>query len=597
MRPALLWSGPAFDMRDPILLLTRLLLKCLLPALAVLLAFSARAAAPLVLDDNSVDLWSAVTVLDDPGHSLRLADVLARRAEFKPTDAPYANLGHNRHTVWLRVPVAVPANAPERWWFTIDYVALDDVEVFVQRGTETLQRVEMGDHLTIAERPFPGRTHLALLNLPAGESLELFVRVRTTSTMIVPMSLRQPVEVSQRENAFQMWHGIALGIGLCVLAYALTGAIANRESLYVWLAWSSVTGILFFFSYFGLAQQYLWPGNRWMVQNGAVLLMLLVLVGGFMFAERALDVGGMYPRLGRLMQALAGVMLLIAGLFAAGVIDYHQATDLSAVFGAWPMLLSVTVAVKRARTGDRAAAWTIGGWVTYTIGALTAMALNRGQAPATLLLQETYMISALVQIFAWVMVINVRVAEFREEAAATRREHDRVLLISQTDPLTGLLNRRGLQLGLQPLIDQSAPGRLTAVYLLDLDGFKPVNDLHGHDAGDELLVQMGERLKGVMRANDLVARLGGDEFVVVATQLGGDTEAEVVGHKLLACSDAPFQLTHTGCSVGITVGYALATGDGADAAELLRRADAAMYGGKQAGKRRVRRAHVEVAPA
>ena len=225
------------------------------------------------------------------------------------------------------------------------------------------------------------------------------------------------------------------------------------------------------------------------------------------------------------------------------------------------------------------------------------MALNRGQAPATLLLQETYMISALVQIFAWVMVINVRVAEFREEAAATRREHDRVLLISQTDPLTGLLNRRGLQLGLQPLIDQSAPGRLTAVYLLDLDGFKPVNDLHGHDAGDELLVQMGERLKGVMRANDLVARLGGDEFVVVATQLGGDAEAEVVGHKLLACSDAPFQLTHTGCSVGITVGYALAAGDGADAAELLRRADAAMYGGKQAGKRRVRRAHVEAAPA
>jgi len=584
-------------MRDPILFFTRLLLKCLLPAFALLLAFNARAAAPQALVGDDIDLWPAVTLLDDPGHTLRLPDALARRAEFKPTDAPYANLGLNRHTVWLRVPVDVPANAPERWWFTIDYVALDDVEVFVQRGAETLQRVEMGDHLTVAERPFPGRTHLALLNLPAGESLELFVRVRTTSTMIVPMSLRQPAVVSQRENAFQMWHGIALGIGLCVLAYALTGAIANRESLYVWLAWSSVTGILFFFSYFGLAQQYLWPDHRWMVQNGAVLMMLLVLVGGFMFAERALDVGGMYPRLGRLMQGLAAVMLLIAGLFAAGVIDYHQATDLSAVFGAWPMLLSVTVAVKRARTGDRAAAWTIGGWITYTIGALTAMALNRGQAPATLLLQETYMISALVQIFAWVMVINVRVAEFREEAAATRREHDRVLLISQTDPLTGLLNRRGLQLGLQPLIDQSAPGRLTAVYLLDLDGFKPVNDLHGHDAGDELLVQMGERLKGVMRANDLVARLGGDEFVVVATQLGGDAEAEVVGHKLLACSDAPFQLTHTECSVGITVGYALAAGDGADAAELLRRADAAMYGGKQAGKRRVRRAHVEAAPA
>jgi diguanylate cyclase (GGDEF)-like protein len=571
------------------------------PAFGALLfaaAVQAAPAAPIELDarEGSVALWPAVTALHDPTHTLALADVLARADAFSPPTTPVDNLGLVRDTVWLRVPVRVsPEHPGTRWWFTVDYVSLDEVDVYVQRGAQTLQHAALGDRLLVSERPFPGRTHTVGLDLPPGETVDLYVRLRSTSTMIVPMVMRQAATHAARENAFQLWHGLAVGIGLCVLIYALSGMLTTRQSLYGWLAWSVLAGTLYFFAYFGFAQVYLWPENRWLVQNGAAFLMLLVLAGGFMFAERSLDVTAMYPRVGRTMQALAVVLLVVAGLFVAGVVSYAGATAISTVFGPWPMLLSVTVAVKRARKGDLAATWTIVGWVIYTVGVVCAMGVNRGHAPAVLWMQEAHMVAALLNIFSWVMVINVRVAEFREAAAATQREHDRMLVISQTDPLTGLLNRRGLQLGLQPLIDQSAPGRLTAVYLLDLDGFKPVNDQHGHDAGDELLVQMGQRLKAAVRANDLVARLGGDEFVVVASQLGGETEAEVVGHKLLACCDAPFALTHTRCEVGMTVGYALAGPGQGDGAELLRRADSAMYGGKQAGKRRVRRGHVEPA--
>lgn len=582
--------------------LARTLWLRLLCCALLMLAAAAHAGTrdPVTLDARSdaAALWEATTVLHDPNHSMTLTDVLVRRAEFTRPTAPHGNLGLVRDTVWLHVPVVVSKDAAGGpWLFTIDYVSLDAVDVYVQRGARTLQQAALGDRFTVPERVFPGRTHTVALDLPVGEPVELFVRVQTTSTMVVPMFLRQAPQLAAHENAFQMWHGIAAGIGLCVMIYALTGFFTTRQALYFWLAWSVLAGTLYFYAYFGFAQQYLWPDNRWLVQNGAAWLMLLVLAGGFMFAERSLDVRGMYPRVGRAMHVLTGVLLVCAGLFAIGAIDYHGATTIATIVGAWPMLLSVTVAVKRARKGDRAAAWTLVGWAVYAVGVFAAMALNRGHAPARLWMQEAHMVAALVQVFAWVMVINVRVAEFRETAAAAQREHDRVLQISQTDPLTGLLNRRGLQLGLQPLIDQSAPGRLTAVYLLDLDGFKPVNDRHGHDAGDELLVQMGERLKGAMRANDLVARLGGDEFVVVASLLGGDTEAEVVGHKLLACCDAPFHLKHATCEVGMTVGYALADRHGVDAHELLRRADSAMYGGKQAGKRRVRRAHVETVPA
>ena len=124
---------------------------------------------------------------------------------------------------------------------------------------------------------------------------------------------------------------------------------------------------------------------------------------------------------------------------------------------------------------------------------------------------------------------------------------------------------------------------ILAVYLLDLDGFKPVNDRLGHDAGDELLVQVGQRLRHQLRHSDIVARLGGDEFVILA-DLPGETQATLLGRKLLDAFNSPFEVAGQACRVGVTVGFALAPQDGKDPVALLKRADAAMYAGKQAGR-------------
>jgi diguanylate cyclase len=128
------------------------------------------------------------------------------------------------------------------------------------------------------------------------------------------------------------------------------------------------------------------------------------------------------------------------------------------------------------------------------------------------------------------------------------------------------------------------PGRIAAFYLLDLDGFKPVNDRFGHDAGDELLVGVGRRLKALLRSSDTVARLGVDEFVVVATGLSGDAEARLLGRKLLSVFREPFDVSGQAWSVGATIGYALAPLDGVDPQSLLKRADAAMYVCKHSGR-------------
>jgi diguanylate cyclase (GGDEF)-like protein len=160
--------------------------------------------------------------------------------------------------------------------------------------------------------------------------------------------------------------------------------------------------------------------------------------------------------------------------------------------------------------------------------------------------------------------------------------------------LTGLMNRRGMQQALPPLVARSGPRSVLALFVLDLDGFKQVNDTLGHDAGDALLVAVAQRLRAQLRARDLVCRLGGDEFVLAVGDLTDDADAERIGRKLLAAFDAPFEVAGQPCRVGLTIGLALAPQDDTTVGGLLKRADAAMYAGKQAGRHCLRRGQASV---
>ena len=186
-------------------------------------------------------------------------------------------------------------------------------------------------------------------------------------------------------------------------------------------------------------------------------------------------------------------------------------------------------------------------------------------------------------------MLGLRIEGIRRAAERTELEKQALVSLAHTDALTGLPNRRGLQQALAAALPASRGDSATAVFLLDLDGFKPVNDRWGHDAGDELLVQVGQRLKRQLRHGDVVARLGGDEFVIMATGLSGEADALALGRKLLDGFSQPFDVPGDTCRVGLTIGFALAPHDGREAEDLLKRADAAMYAGKQAGRHTVRR--------
>jgi diguanylate cyclase (GGDEF)-like protein len=156
------------------------------------------------------------------------------------------------------------------------------------------------------------------------------------------------------------------------------------------------------------------------------------------------------------------------------------------------------------------------------------------------------------------------------------------------DPLTGLANRK-------LLFDRlaTAPRPIASVLLVDLDAFKAVNDGFGHEAGDLLLCQVADRLTSVIRDDDLVARLGGDEFAVVVFDPKAGSGDQVAA-RVAEVFDAPFELLGQRLTITASVGVA----EGAtNAADLLRHADASMYGAKAGRKGSLPRAsHVAAGP-
>ena len=169
-----------------------------------------------------------------------------------------------------------------------------------------------------------------------------------------------------------------------------------------------------------------------------------------------------------------------------------------------------------------------------------------------------------------------------------KRSERRARRLALRDPLTGLVNRRLLDVRLeQALASAQVLGVPVALCYIDLDGFKPVNDVHGHGAGDAVLRAVASRLREAVRGGDTVVRLGGDEFAVLLGAVAGMPAARAIMQRCLARIQEPVVL-ETGACVRVDASVGIVLGHGASSPQaLLQLADEAMYAAKRAGKGRM----------
>lgn len=154
------------------------------------------------------------------------------------------------------------------------------------------------------------------------------------------------------------------------------------------------------------------------------------------------------------------------------------------------------------------------------------------------------------------------------------------------DPLTGLPNRLLFSERLNYALKQDSPNHILAVVMIDLDHFKPINDTHGHEIGDKVLIEVANQLKMVTRETDVIARLGGDEFVILLNEISNIEACEQTLERLRVALGTPYIVDGLKLNLSASIGATLFPEDHSDADGLLRHADEAMYIAKHGGKNR-----------
>lgn len=181
----------------------------------------------------------------------------------------------------------------------------------------------------------------------------------------------------------------------------------------------------------------------------------------------------------------------------------------------------------------------------------------------------------------------LRVAGMIKDITARKESDERIWNLANFDTLTGLPNRRMFREQLtHEVLNTRRRHTAAALLFIDLDGFKQVNDLFGHDAGDRLLLVAAQRIAKCVRDTDTVARLGGDEFTIILADLHGIDHVEQIAQKVLNALILPFQLGSEKAFVSGSIGISLCPHDANTPEELIRKADQAMYAAKNGGKNR-----------
>ncbi|RQO79529.1 GGDEF domain-containing protein [Acidovorax sp. FJL06] len=568
-------------------------LLCLLVPVALPLGAQAKTHAPLVLTQlrPQVDAWEAATLKADPTYKLSVQDMLGRLAEFEAPARRGGSLGVHKAAMWLHIPIIAPEAPRTSWVVNIGYSSLH-ADMYLVSGGRVLQQVSTNQP---GQTQLSSRTPAMALDLQAGQPYDLLIRVQATGPLILPITVGEMPYQMHEALREQMLQGLLNGLAFCLLVYSLIQWVTQREPMFGFYALVVLGSTVFSLQFFGIGAQFLWPGDPWMSRYAGLAAGLTALAGSFLFLGAALT-DNPHSRYARAMRMGAAITAVVCAAVMLGWLSVPIAIAFMSLAGPLPSLISLPAAMARVRQKDPIGTTLLAAWIAYGVAAAVLVCLVQGWVPANFWTLHSFQFGATLDMLLFLRVLGLRAQAAKAQAQETLRERDLMHSLAHSDPLTGLSNRRGLQHALHAALLQCTPQHMVAVYLMDLDGFKPINDSYGHDVGDHLLVAVGQRLQASVRhQTDLVARLGGDEFIVMACELASTEQAEDLGRSLIKAFEHSFALGQHTVTVGLTIGYALAPLDGSDAQALLRQADAAMYAGKQNGKHSIRRLRAELA--
>ena len=566
-------------------------------------------------------LSNGLQYVEAPDGDYSLASALAiSNQRWKTSYSSNLNLSYTERPYWFRTTLRNPGKEVLRRQLEFAYPVLDYIELFVIASGGQVKRQVMGDKLLFESRPYPHRNFVVPLEIHAGETLQLYIRVHTSSALQMPLHLWQ-ADAREAHDQKQLLQGLYFGTMLVMLIYNLILFFGIRDWNYLlYVLWITFIGG-FLASFNGLAFQYLWPhATEWNDQS-IVVLLSLANVFGVCFSIAFLQLKQNLPRAMPAFQSMILMALLSAPV--ALWLPYQLAIKFAIFNAVISILLIMAVAIHLWTAGFRPARLFILSWSSVLIGGVI-LAMNKfGLLPSNLFTEHAAQVgSALEAILLSLAMVDrfnnerksserarldllhaqqalldsqrkqneVLENRVRERTEELEKANQKLQEMSSTDALTGTRNRRYFdQAYSSELKRMQRDGTDLSLLLLDIDHFKRINDTWGHQIGDECLRLVAQTIgQHIRRDSDTLARVGGEEFCILLPNTSA-AGAIFLGETIRnAVAELSPEISGQRLSITISIGIASSSQQLPTPPEqLLNLADKALYRAKQQGRNRV----------
>ena len=552
--------------------------------------------------------------LEDPAGTLTLAQVLSMPERFALSTQPTPNFSFTRSSYWFHVRME-NRDAPEHYWLLeTQYPLLDHFTIYALRDGQLSDTTQGGRALAFAQRPLKHRNFVYGFEAAAGQSLDLYIQVRTASSLQLPLALWTQASFLAKDHEEQFAFGIYYGVLAAMLLYNLMIFLSIREISYFHYLYFISAAILFQMTLNGLAYEYFWPSSP---QWGAAALPTLIffaLVGILNFSRTFLNLGAHLPRVNRWLRY--GAYLLAALGVSAVVGNYAIMIKLATAFSLITVVLVFVCGIISLLRGERQARYFLLAWVALLAGIIAYALKTVDLLPSNMLTEYGLQIGSALEVVLLSFALAHRMTLLKEENERIQMEGRQHLeqrvqqrtqelgvalnnlssanaalqALNLTDGLTGIKNRKHFDVHLANEVKRASRSNLPlSLLMIDIDHFKQVNDQYGHLAGDACLRAVATTMLGcLLRPGDDVVRYGGEEFAIILPQTD---EAGAVNLANKICKTvAALHFEFEGQIIPVTVSIGChATRPAIDctAQSLIAAADAALYRAKHNGRNRV----------
>lgn len=582
----------------------------------LLLAFSGGLfASTLQLEDIATkEVASFLYYLEDNNGSLTIEQLLEGDHSWQRNGNTAFNRGYRDTPWWLKVRIHNPHSQMQHRLLELSYATLDFVDIYVVSKGELITSYQTGDMRPFNSRPQHYRAFITPLDWQPGQTLDIYYRIKTSGSMLAPLTLWQQEAFNSYEIDSNILHGLYYGALAILVVYNLLIFLVLRDRSYLYYVGFISSGPLFFLSLSGQGYHYLWTDQiNWNAHSIAIFISSMILFGS-LFTRNFIDLKKVSMFLDRGAVALAiigGLMMVLSFL-----LPYSTTVRVLAPMGVVACIIGLIAGCIAWYRGITSARIYVIAWSSFLLGTIVLVLQKFNLLPANVFTEYSVQLGSALEAVLLSFALAERITlerklrfEAQEETLRTAHRlnvqleqrvlertaeleslNEKLEALSHTDQLTGLYNRRFLeQSGSEEWSRCKRYKHDMSIMLMDIDFFKQVNDKYGHHAGDICLQSIADNLKNCLRLpTDVVARYGGEEFCILLPETRKSGAHKVAERIRKQIERTPIKAEGVEFCVTVSIGVYCAEPAETGSIEIaIKFADQALYLSKQNGRNQV----------